>query len=59
MEVARLFAIAGRNAWNDPTQLTQLRSLIERTRKDLTTLIYGEAPAPSTPPQSPPEEPKQ
>lgn len=41
-EVARLFAIAGRASIQNPEQLAQLRGIIERTRKDLTTLIYGE-----------------
>ncbi len=40
-EVARLFAIAGKMSFQDPEQLTRLRSVIERTRKDLTDLIYG------------------
>jgi DNA-binding PadR family transcriptional regulator len=43
MEVARLFAIAGRSALTDPAQLTRLRSVIERTRKELNEIIYGTA----------------
>lgn len=44
MEVARLFAIAGRTAINNPEQLTRLRALLERTRKDLSDMIYGTSP---------------
>ena len=40
-EVARLFAIAGRIALQNPEQLARLRSIIERTRKELNDLIYG------------------
>jgi DNA-binding PadR family transcriptional regulator len=40
-EVARLFAIAGRMSLQNPEQLARLRSIIERTRKELTDLIYG------------------
>jgi DNA-binding PadR family transcriptional regulator len=40
-EVARLFAIAARSSFDRPEQLTQLRNIIEGTRKDLTELIYG------------------
>jgi DNA-binding PadR family transcriptional regulator len=58
MEVARLFAIAGRSSLQNPEQLTRLRGIIERTRSDLTTLIYGEhstqqGQASTTTPQSP------
>ncbi len=42
MEVARLFAIAGRSSFHDPQKLKQLRAIIERTRKDLSALIYGD-----------------
>ncbi len=42
MEVARLFAIAGRASLQNPEQLARLRGIIERTRSDLTALIYGE-----------------
>jgi DNA-binding PadR family transcriptional regulator len=41
MEVARLFAIAGRMSFNDAERLTRLRGIIERTRKDLSDMIYG------------------
>lgn len=40
-EVARLFAIAGKMSFQDPEQLARLRSIIERTRKELTDMIYG------------------
>ncbi len=43
MEVARLFAIAGRMSFNDPQKLVQLRSVIERSRKELTDMIYSTA----------------
>jgi DNA-binding PadR family transcriptional regulator len=41
MEVARLFAIAGRKAFNDPEQITNLRGILERARKELSDMIYG------------------
>ncbi len=41
MEVARLFAIAGRMSFQNPEQLTRLRGIIERTRKELSDMIYG------------------
>lgn len=50
-EVARLFAIAARGAITDPEKVTRLRATIERTRKELTELIYGDAnPAAGAPP---------
>lgn len=52
MEVARLFAIAGRGAITDPAQLARLRGVIERTRKELTEMIYGSAGT-SSPDQPP------
>jgi DNA-binding PadR family transcriptional regulator len=55
MEVARLFALAGRGAITDPEKLTRLRSIIERTRKELTGLIYGEAEAQPSSEQPPVE----
>lgn len=39
-ETARLLAIAGRIALQDPEKLTRLRGIIERTRSELNTLIY-------------------
>jgi DNA-binding PadR family transcriptional regulator len=44
MEVARLFALAGRTSFRDPQKLNQLRSILERTRKELSELIDGENP---------------
>lgn len=41
MEVARLFAIAGRISIQNPEQLGRLRGIIERTRKELNDLIYA------------------
>ena len=39
-ETARLLAIAGRMALQDPEKLTRLRSIIERTRGELNSMIY-------------------
>lgn len=47
MEVARLFAIAGRSSINDPEQLARLRGIIERARGELNSLISGEPTAPA------------
>ncbi len=52
-EVARLFAIATRSSFNNPEQAARLRTIIERTRKDLSDLIYGTGTAPGT--DTPPE----
>ena len=41
MEVTRLFVIAGRMSFQDTQQVAKLRAIIERTRKDLSDLIYG------------------
>src|SRR5437660_4266109 len=41
MEVVRLLTIAGRMSFQDPEKMAQLRSVIERTRKDLADLIYS------------------
>ena len=41
MEVVRLLTIAGRMSFQDPEQLSRLRAVIERTRKDLTDMIYA------------------
>jgi DNA-binding PadR family transcriptional regulator len=53
-EVARLFAIAARSSFNNPEQVTRLRTIIETTRKDLSDLIYGTNPGTgsATPPES-------
>lgn len=42
MEVARLFAIAGRMSFQDPQQIARLRTLIEHTRAELQAFIYTE-----------------
>jgi DNA-binding PadR family transcriptional regulator len=47
-EVARLFAIAGRAAFQDPQKLTQLRAVIEQTRNSLSGLIYSETQSEGT-----------
>lgn len=41
IEVTRLLTIAGRMSFQDPEQLTRLRGVIERTRKDLADMIYS------------------
>ena len=40
IEVMRLLTIAGRMSFQDPEQLGRLRGIIERTRKDLSDMIY-------------------
>ncbi len=57
MEVARLYAIAGRQAFRDPQKLARLHAITERSRQELSDLIYGpraklqqDPPAPPTPP---------
>ena len=40
MEVMRLLTIAGRMSFQNPEQLSRLRAIIERTRKDLADMIY-------------------
>ncbi len=40
-EVARLFAIASRSAYDSPEKQAQLRDYLERSRKELSDLIYG------------------
>ena len=47
-EVARLFAIASRSALENRERLAQLRATLERTRKELTDMIYGTGQAGST-----------
>ncbi len=51
-EVGRLFAIAARSSFNNPEQAARLRTIIERTRKDLSDLIYGTGTGTPTPPES-------
>ncbi len=53
MEVARLFAIAGRGAINDPEKAAHLRSIIARARKDLSEMIYGDGGSSPEAPASP------
>jgi DNA-binding PadR family transcriptional regulator len=45
MEVARLFAIAGRVAFEDPEKLNRLRVVIASARKELSEIIYGDSRA--------------
>ena len=40
-EVARLFAIAGRGAFENKERLAELRAMLDRTHKELTDMIYG------------------
>ena len=40
-EVARLFAIASRTAFDNRERLGQLRTLLEGARKELSGMIYG------------------
>ena len=41
MEVVRLLTIAGRMSFQSPEKMAQLRSVIERTRKELADMIYN------------------
>jgi DNA-binding PadR family transcriptional regulator len=43
MEVARLFAIAGRMSFrdHDPERIARLRNILEQARKELSEMIYG------------------
>lgn len=47
-EVAQLFMIARRRAFGNPENASQLRALLERTRKDLATIIGESAPPSGT-----------
>lgn len=40
-EVARLFAIASRGAFNNKERLAQLRAFLDRSHKELAEIIYG------------------
>jgi len=40
-EVARLFAIASKGAFENKERLSQLRALLDRTHKELSDMIYG------------------
>jgi DNA-binding PadR family transcriptional regulator len=60
MEVARLFTIAGRMSFRDQAQLNHLHDILERTRKELSDMIYGAgAPTPPSGSESAPTEPQQ
>ena len=41
MEVARLFAIASRGAFENKERVGQLRAFLDRSRKELSDMIYG------------------
>ena len=51
-ETARLLAIAGRMALQDPEKLSTLRNVIQHTRNELNTLIYGDSSAQEPPVQA-------
>jgi DNA-binding PadR family transcriptional regulator len=53
-ETARLLSIAGRMSLQNPEKLARLRSIIERTRNELNTLIYSD----NTPQGQPTQEEK-
>lgn len=44
-EVARLFAIASRGAFENKERLTQLRGFLDRARKELSDMIYSSSQA--------------
>jgi len=41
--VARLFAIASKGAFENKERLLQLRAFLDRSRKELSDMIYGSA----------------
>lgn len=45
VEVGRLFAIASRGAFENKERLLQLRTFLDRSRKELSDMIYGSAQA--------------
>jgi hypothetical protein len=47
-EVARLFAIASRGAVENKERMSQLRALLDRSRKELSDMIYGSAQGQAT-----------
>ena len=47
-EVARLFMIASRGAFEDKERIAQLRSFLERSHKELSDMIYGASQSQST-----------
>ena len=46
-EVARLFAIASRRSFNTVEKQAHLRAFLERSRQELSDMIYGTSPAPA------------
>jgi hypothetical protein len=46
--VARLFAIAARGAFENKERLSQLRAFLDRSRKELSDMIYGSAQGQAT-----------
>jgi hypothetical protein len=49
MEVARLFAIASRSSFDNPEKQAQLRAFLEKSRTELSDLIYGTSQKTDTP----------
>lgn len=47
-EVARLFAIASRGVFENKERLSQLRAFLDRSRKELSDMIYGSAQSQAT-----------
>lgn len=47
-EVARLFAIASRGAFENKERVSQLHALLESTRQELSDMIYGSSQSQST-----------
>jgi len=47
-EVARLFAIAARGSFENRERLSQLRAFLDRSRKELSDMIYGSAQSQAT-----------
>lgn len=47
-EVARLFAIASRGAFENKERLAQLRTFLDRSHKELSDMIYGSAQGQAT-----------
>src|SRR5450755_1664031 len=52
-EVARLFMIASRSAVDQPERQAQLRDFLERSRKELTDMIYSSSSTPKS--ENPPD----
>lgn len=48
VEVARLFAIASRGAFENKERVAQLRSFLDRSRKELSDMIYGSSQGQAT-----------